>query len=123
MQHNIKRKRVVLGEIQNVLAFDEKKSKGKRNLKKGIVCVKEENGSAIVVETESDDPQMCGAYASDIYDYLRNMEVGFRLNCFSILNLGLHFCDLVVVLFVVLMIGDELTSELMLKALLLWIVF
>lgn len=100
MQHNIKRKRVVLGEIQNVLAFDEnlkigvvideKKSKGKRNVKKGIVCVKEENGSAIVVETESDDPQMCGAYASDIYDYLRNMEVGFRLNCFSFLNLGLQ---------------------------------
>lgn len=78
---------MVLGEIQNVLGFeenlkiggaiDEKKSKPKRNLKKGNVCVKEEKSSAIDVELESDDPQMCRAYASDIYDYLRNMEVRF----------------------------------------------
>ncbi|KAL8494524.1 hypothetical protein ACS0TY_025365 [Phlomoides rotata] len=76
---NIKRKRVVLGEIQNVLGFDEnpkfgfvideKKSKPKRNSKKRIARVKED------VEPEFDDPQMCRAYASDIYDYLRNMEM------------------------------------------------
>lgn len=77
-----KNKRVVLGEIQNVLAsqnlslhgkrnraVEKKKPRPKRNLKsvKGKESVKEEGkGSDSDVEEKSEDPQMCRAYASDI---------------------------------------------------------
>lgn len=87
-----KRKRVVLGEIQNVLpsrdqrnrAVNEKpRIKPQRNVKRGEADtgVKEakvskvEGDPAIDLDGNSDDPQMCGAYASDIYEYLHSMEV------------------------------------------------
>lgn len=93
-----KKKRVVLGEIQNVLPSkdagvstnqklgvkNEKiKDKPKRNVKKGKAGTKEtkslktESDPGIDLDGKSDDPQMCGAYVSDIYEYLHNMEVGF----------------------------------------------
>ncbi|KAL6527357.1 Cyclin [Orobanche gracilis] len=94
-EQSTKKKRVVLGEIQNLLSSksvglskinqNEKenvKPKVKRNLKKGKVCAKEKKSSkggkndpGIDLDGKSDDPQMCGAYVSDIYEYLRNMEM------------------------------------------------
>ncbi|CAN4095348.1 unnamed protein product [Withania somnifera] len=75
------KKRVVLGEIQlsnvGMSQIDEKmfdteplKPKCKQTTKRKVKrCVTER-------ETELyDDPQMCSAYASDIYDYLRQMEI------------------------------------------------
>ncbi|KAI3460182.1 hypothetical protein Pfo_016845 [Paulownia fortunei] len=91
-----KKKRVVLGEIQNVLSSqdvclsknlklgvenEKQKSKPKRNVKKGKVGAKEtksskgENDPGIDLDAKCDDPQMCGAYVSDIYEYLHNMEM------------------------------------------------
>ncbi|KAL0314956.1 UNVERIFIED_CONTAM: putative cyclin-A3-1 [Sesamum angustifolium] len=91
-----KKKRVVLGEIQNVLPSgnvgldknqklgfenEKQKLKPKRNVRKGKVSVKvtkntkEEKDSGIDLGVKSDDPQMCGAYVSDIYEYLHNMEM------------------------------------------------
>ncbi|KAK6115977.1 hypothetical protein DH2020_008246 [Rehmannia glutinosa] len=90
-----KKKRVVLGEIQNVLSSqnvglsknqklgvenEKQKIKPKRNVKKGKVDAKEKkslkggNDPGIDLNGKCDDPQMCGAYVSDIYDYLHNME-------------------------------------------------
>lgn len=91
-----KKKRVVLGEIQNVVPSldvglskkqklggenEKQKGKPKRNVKKGRVAAKEtksskvESDPGIDVDAKCDDPQMCGAYASDIYEYLHNVEV------------------------------------------------
>ncbi|KAL6504605.1 putative cyclin-A3-1 [Orobanche hederae] len=94
-EQSTKKKRVVLGEIQNFLysesvglskinqnAKENIKPKVKRNLKKGKACAKEKKSSkggkndpGIDLDGRSDDPQMCGAYVSDIYEYLRNMEM------------------------------------------------
>ncbi|KAL2242119.1 UNVERIFIED_CONTAM: Cyclin-A3-2 [Sesamum indicum] len=89
-----KKKRVVLGEIQNVVQDvglgknlklggqnEKPKTKPKRNVKKGRGAAKEtkslkvESDPGINVDEKCDDPQICGAYASDIYEYLHNMEV------------------------------------------------
>ncbi|KAH6788573.1 Cyclin A3 [Perilla frutescens var. frutescens] len=83
-----KKKRVVLGEIQNVLPSrdqkirvvnEKQKSKPQRNVKKGEIGGDKEpkisTDPAIDLNGDSDDPQMCGAYASDIYEYLHNMEM------------------------------------------------
>ncbi|PHT51409.1 Cyclin-A3-2 [Capsicum baccatum] len=69
------KKRVVLGEIQNFANVGEvQKPKGKKQLKrnvKGDVTSKSDGKKELNV----DDPQMCSAYVSDIYDYLRKMEI------------------------------------------------
>ncbi|KAL3617898.1 cyclin [Castilleja foliolosa] len=78
-----KKKRVVLSEIQNVLGSqtqdldeNQNKIKPKRNEKKEKSDVKEGNGWEINGDDENiDDPRMCEAYASDIYEYLHNMEM------------------------------------------------
>ncbi|PIN22107.1 G2/Mitotic-specific cyclin A [Handroanthus impetiginosus] len=87
------RKRVVLGEIQNVVSSkdvglskkqkigvdDEKqKSKPKRNVKKakeGTKSLKGKSDPGIDVSAKSGDLQMCEPYCSDIYEYLHNMEM------------------------------------------------
>ncbi|KAG8377500.1 hypothetical protein BUALT_Bualt08G0039400 [Buddleja alternifolia] len=88
-QHQNKKKRVVLGEIQNVLSSQnvdlnrnqKQKIKPKRNVKKGKASVKETKTAreaddcGIDVDGKCDDPQMCEAYVSDIYEYLHNMEM------------------------------------------------
>lgn len=91
-----KNKRVVLGEIQNVLTSEnlgldgnwsgaeKKKSRAKRNVKREE-CVKEDKGFDVNVEAKPDDPQMCGAYVSDIYEYLHKMEVNLILSCIMFL--------------------------------------
>ncbi|KAK6138849.1 hypothetical protein DH2020_027408 [Rehmannia glutinosa] len=89
-QMNIKKKRVVLGEIQNVLSSknlgldenqklgienEKKKNKPKKTSNKGKASVEEEKASGINVDVKKcNDPQMCEAYVSDIYEYLHNME-------------------------------------------------
>ncbi|XP_050364141.1 G2/mitotic-specific cyclin C13-1-like [Argentina anserina] len=63
------KKRAVLGDLTNladavVLASENPKPK----------CEKRSAVSA-VPESDNEDPQLCGAYASDIYAYLRRLEV------------------------------------------------
>ncbi|GER40200.1 cyclin A-like protein [Striga asiatica] len=87
-----KKQRVVLGDIQNILSSQKDvlsrksqegkgKSKPRKNLKRGKLGadkgkkrLKEENDPQIDLDGKRDDPQMCGAYVSDIYEYLRKME-------------------------------------------------
>ncbi|KAK7383193.1 hypothetical protein VNO78_28866 [Psophocarpus tetragonolobus] len=71
---NSKRKRVVLGDLTNVssaVAVSQIQKQKKIKLEKPAapVATPEKN-----VE-ERHDPQLCGPYVSDIYDYLRTMEV------------------------------------------------
>lgn len=91
LQQPVTKKRTVLGEISSncvnaVVASKNKKcrvdpeklegrvkKRGKKAVKK--IVIEEKSGSGFDVDGELDDPQMCAAYASDIYEYLRNMEV------------------------------------------------
>lgn len=91
IQQPISKKRTVLGEISSncvndaVVGENKKfrvdpgkfeggvKNRGKKAVKK--VGIEEKSGSGFDVDGELGDPQMCAAYASDIYEYLRNMEV------------------------------------------------
>ncbi|XP_009603340.1 putative cyclin-A3-1 [Nicotiana tabacum] len=90
-QQQPSKKRVVLGEIQNfsnvgvsqIKGLDtqpkkpkSKQQQSKRKLKKAVTSkiVKEEL-NVDNVDANYDDPQMCSAYVSDIYDYLRKMEI------------------------------------------------
>ncbi|TKY57865.1 putative cyclin-A3-1 [Spatholobus suberectus] len=74
-----KKKRVVLGDLTNVsnaVAAPEKPVSQVHKQKKQKV----EKPTATVVATpekpnERHDPQLCGPYVSDIYEYLRGMEV------------------------------------------------
>lgn len=75
------KKRVVLGEISNnskvfenedLLCREFEVDKCSKKRKRGVkedVCVD--------VGEKFDDPQMCCAYVSDIYEYLQQMEVRF----------------------------------------------
>lgn len=102
----IKKKRVVLGEIQNVLPCDdaglrknqkigvenEKKSKSKRDVKrgKGGKVEEKETDPAIDLDGQAGDPQMCEAYASDIYEYLHRSEVSFNWICWQISGISVY---------------------------------
>lgn len=76
-----KKKRVVLGEIQNVLSSQDQKTRvvnEKQKIKpqkKAKILKEKAVDPAIDLNGTSDDPQMCGAYASDIYEYLHHMEM------------------------------------------------
>ncbi|KAL2505963.1 Cyclin-A3-2 [Abeliophyllum distichum] len=103
-QQKNKKKRVVLGEIQNFvpssdvtnrnskqnLEKQKQKKKPNRKVKKPVekedASVEEErekksvkgeddDDAGIDVNAKSDDPQMCGAYVSGIYEYLHQMEM------------------------------------------------
>ncbi|KAJ8747974.1 hypothetical protein K2173_012947 [Erythroxylum novogranatense] len=82
------KKRVVLGELRNVcnvakVGSGDESQKQKRKVtkrskaKKAIVIKKEDVTKDDVhdFDTKSDDPQFCGQYISDIYEYLHNMEM------------------------------------------------
>ncbi|KAL3634156.1 putative cyclin-A3-1 [Castilleja foliolosa] len=60
--------------FSHCVPIQKEKIKPKRNVKKGKLGAKEKknfgNNSG-----KSDDPQMCEAYVSDIYEYLHNMEM------------------------------------------------
>ncbi|KAI3763011.1 hypothetical protein L1987_53459 [Smallanthus sonchifolius] len=65
------KKRIVLGELSNnaVQLEVQKKKCGSKKVKKGVKLDVER------VDDTWSDPQMYEAYASDIYEYLRNMEI------------------------------------------------
>ncbi|KAF8404938.1 hypothetical protein HHK36_009833 [Tetracentron sinense] len=66
------KKRVVLGEISNIMANPSSNlepQKPKRRFKK-----KDQKKVVSDIVANSDNPQMCASYASDIYQYLHIME-------------------------------------------------
>lgn len=70
------KKRVVLGELPNVSNLNRKRvipKPSKTLVPPPKTTAPVESGSDI--DARSDDPKMCGPYVSDIYDYLRQMEV------------------------------------------------
>ncbi|XP_022772224.1 putative cyclin-A3-1 [Durio zibethinus] len=88
------KKRVVLGELSNlsnvvvsvnkVQAKETQKQQPKGNVKKQTRVVKPAlkvnkekaaDEKAVDIDAKFDDPQMCGHYVSDIYEYLNQMEV------------------------------------------------
>lgn len=86
------KRRVVLGELSNLsnVAVPENKVQRKETQKpkmkvktktrvvKAALKVKKEEvqeEKPVDIDAESGDPQMCGYYASDIYEYLHQMEV------------------------------------------------
>ncbi|XVF39848.1 hypothetical protein PTKIN_Ptkin01aG0065300 [Pterospermum kingtungense] len=88
------KRRVVLGELSNlsnvVVSVNKVEGKetgkqqpeGKAKAKKRLIRpalkgkkVKAEDTNAGDIDAKSDDPQMCGQYVSDIYEYLLQMEV------------------------------------------------
>lgn len=79
------KKRVVLGELPNVSNIvpatkdldsepPKQKNKTKKKVKK-VAATKPNSATKEDVGEILDDPQMCGAYVSEIYEYLREMEV------------------------------------------------
>ncbi|KAH0990008.1 hypothetical protein GBA52_001491 [Prunus armeniaca] len=81
------KKRVVLGElhiIQNAVVPANNKSSvvepqvqkrgAKAKAKKALPEKKTETPTTPDIDSTSDDPQMCGPYARDIYDYLHKLE-------------------------------------------------
>ncbi|XP_031267253.1 putative cyclin-A3-1 [Pistacia vera] len=84
------KKRVVLGELPNLsnvvvsknpsLKSEPQKPKGKakKKVKKALLPTTTKNDDVegkVDIDAKSDDPQMCGPYVSDIYEYLHTMEV------------------------------------------------
>ncbi|KAL4335641.1 hypothetical protein GQ457_07G025030 [Hibiscus cannabinus] len=93
-EKGVTKKRVVLGELSNSsnIVVSGNKAQGKENQKKqpkrkpktktrvvkpALKVSKEEteDDKPADIDAKSDDPQMCGHYVSDIYEYLRQMEV------------------------------------------------
>ncbi|KAK3011693.1 hypothetical protein RJ639_011643 [Escallonia herrerae] len=73
------RKRVVLGELSNVLGFPAARDAGPAPGKAERRPTKRiKKGGVLDVYTTPDDPQMCSAYADDIYEYLQNMEMELK---------------------------------------------
>ncbi|KAK8678581.1 hypothetical protein V6N13_144078 [Hibiscus sabdariffa] len=83
----VSKKRVVLGDISNLSNVvsgkknQKEQIKGKlkektRVVKPAFKASKEEteDDKSVDIDAESDDPQMCGHYVSDIYKYLHQME-------------------------------------------------
>lgn len=83
MQGNAKKKRVVLGDLTNVsdaavaVAVSDTQQRKKIKLQKPVPTV----ATPEKVEERS-DPQLCGPYVSDIYEYLCGMEVLLGFYCF-----------------------------------------
>ncbi|KAJ8541164.1 hypothetical protein K7X08_001980 [Anisodus acutangulus] len=71
-QQRPSKKRVVLGEIQNFPNVGPKsRQQTKRKVKRAVTSKTDKELNV----DDVDDPQMCSAYVSDIYDYLRKMEI------------------------------------------------
>ncbi|CAH9078163.1 unnamed protein product [Cuscuta europaea] len=91
-QEHHSKKRVVLGEIKNDpnvgvnQIFDNSKPKPRQQKLKTLKDVKAEKVTAVEkcqedeveIDAKSDDPQMCSAYVSQIYEYLRQLEAQER---------------------------------------------
>ncbi|KAG5613016.1 hypothetical protein H5410_024297 [Solanum commersonii] len=84
-QRRSSKKRVVLGEIQNFSIVGLKQIKGleskiqklksKKKVKRVVTCKTVDEKEVSATDDDVDDPQMCTTYVSDIYDYLRKMEI------------------------------------------------
>ncbi|KAM7514393.1 hypothetical protein LguiA_003976 [Lonicera macranthoides] len=81
-----KKRRVVLGELSNnlsnVFGPDQNPLLGSLEIEKGKCRSKKKKLKKAVVKNfedvedlKSDDPQLCSAYVSQIYDYLRQIEI------------------------------------------------
>ncbi|GAA0186041.1 kinase activator [Lithospermum erythrorhizon] len=68
------RNRVVLGELQNVQNYSNVKTHVKEFVKASKKGAKVRKIYEKKKNEEFENPQMCAAYASEIYDYLRQME-------------------------------------------------
>lgn len=70
-------KRVVLREVTNLTDVDHHLTPGFEPLKRKCKSKSEVNKPVTTCEifADGDDPQLCAPYASDIYQYLRKMEV------------------------------------------------
>ncbi|CAK9162515.1 unnamed protein product, partial [Ilex paraguariensis] len=79
------KKRVVLGEIKNLsnvvanqvqkVGSEPRKPRCKsKKFKKAVTTTTVTEKIDEEINVKSDDPQMCAAYVSDIYEYLHNME-------------------------------------------------
>ncbi|OVA14125.1 Cyclin [Macleaya cordata] len=69
------KKRVILGELtnlKNVVAISESDLVGPQKPKTRL---RKKEEKIVEIEANSDDPQMCAPYASDIFEYLHSMEV------------------------------------------------
>ncbi|XP_050265899.1 putative cyclin-A3-1 isoform X1 [Quercus robur] len=78
------KKRVVLGELPNlsnvVVPVNNKpvtktKPKAKKALTTTLIRTTKGSPTKVEIDDSCDDPQLCGAYASDIDDYLHKMEM------------------------------------------------
>lgn len=87
-EDRVSKKRVVLGELRNAsnvtvltnLNQKRETQKPKKSLGVGanqikLAPVTQTLESRSDIDSRSDDPQMCGPYVGDIYEYLREMEV------------------------------------------------
>ena len=89
LEQPAKKKRVVLGELPtntNVVvsvnpSLKAESRKAKAKAKKALLTEKTKaktkatEDADIDIDARSDDPQICGAYVTDIYQYLHSMEV------------------------------------------------
>lgn len=92
------KRRVVLGELPNlsnvVVPVNNKpvtktKPKAKKALTTTLISTTKGSPTKVEIDESYDDPQLCGAYASDIDDYLHKMEV--KAQSFWFINC-LGFC-------------------------------
>nr|GMD36043.1 putative cyclin-A3-1 [Ipomoea batatas] len=83
VEQQLGKKRVALGEIKDFpnqienlgsKLHSPKTKQAKRKVKKVVKVEKGDNAVEDSIDSKSDDPQMCSAYVSDIYEYLRQME-------------------------------------------------
>ncbi|KAG9440306.1 hypothetical protein H6P81_020471 [Aristolochia fimbriata] len=68
------KKRVVLGELSNLTNASSRLSSGVEKPQTRARKKDKKPEAAVGQDAKTEDPQMCGPYASAIYDYLRSME-------------------------------------------------
>lgn len=98
-QQRPSKKRVVLGELKSISTNvssnqrkdslsepqKQKKIRSRRKVKESLQeTVKKPEDVGIDVNADSNDPQMCTDYVSEIYEYLHKMEVSLLNHFFSV---------------------------------------
>ncbi|XP_068654607.1 putative cyclin-A3-1 isoform X2 [Aristolochia californica] len=68
------KKRVVLGELSNVSNVGSRLAPGTEKPETRSRKKDKKPEAAVDIDAKTEDPQMCGPYASAIYEYLRSME-------------------------------------------------
>ncbi|KAL0723137.1 hypothetical protein Bca4012_037736 [Brassica carinata] len=77
-EERVTKKRVVLGDLPNVTNLNQKRVIPKPTKSLGAPAKQRKTAPVVSgsdIYARSDDPKMCGPYVSDIYEYLREMEV------------------------------------------------